>query len=381
MTRSSHSSVSFIFAFGFACIALFAFVTTPAAYAQRGVGSAHFGGGGHFAGAGHFSGGHFAPGHAMAGGHFAGARGGRVGGRVIAPRASSHLTYIRRLGTGQPLRRSFVQPYWHNRAHTRRFSVPFTTDFGYFGNGFFPYGVGLWGWGWWGDWGDDWDSTWPSECNWESNCENGQTNPEGYPESGVESEYEQPDESRPMIMVYLRDGSGFGALDYWLTNGSFHIETTYGTEKSFPLDDVDVHRTFTENTARGVTFTLSPNPMSSDPGPMFAPDSYAPDCPVPSPAPPPASSAPAVSASTPSSASWLGVTGTPSDRGLTVATVRPDSPAAQIGVRPGDLLVRINCQQIRSTQDIASAVTNTPGPVWVSFMIRGAWLTDKKIVR
>ena len=178
-----------------------------------------------------------------------------------------------------------------------------------------------------------------------------------------------------MITVYLRDGTGYGALDYWLTNGVFNIETTYGALKSFPMDQVDVQRTFTENTERGVTFTLSTSPLASDPGPIFAPDSYAPDCPSPSQA-----SGPTATASG-SNVSWFGASGSTSDRGLAVDSVRSNSPAARIGVQPGDIVLRVNCQQIHTPQDIESAVNNSSGPIWVSYMIQGAWLTDKKIAR
>jgi PDZ domain len=262
-----------------------------------------------------------------------------------------------------------------------RFSA-FPRRFGSFRRGFLPWGAGFWpGWGW----GGGWDEGWLPGCDsYESNCDNGQGLAAGYPESREDSDYEtsSEDAARPMIIVYLRDGSGYGALDYWQNNGTFYIETTYGTQKSFPVDQVDVQRTFTENAARGVTFTLLPYPAASDPGPMFAPDSYAPDCPSPS-----QTSQPIASASTERStaatnkAAWFGADGSSSDRGLAVDSVRSDSPAALIGVQPGDIVVRVNCQQIRSAQDIESAVNNTSGPIWVSYMIRGAWLTDKKISR
>jgi hypothetical protein len=381
MTRSSHPtkrSFPFVLAFALVSIVFSAFAASPV-HAQRGMGGAHFGGGAHFS-AGHFGGGHAGPSHAPAGSHLVRGFHGRI---PRYARTSPHLTYVPRYGAGWPLRGNSSRPYWHNRARFQNSAPPFTSPFSYFGNGFFPYGPGFWGWGgwWWGDGGDDGDSTWGPECDWESNCDNGPGYSQDYPPSGGDAEYEQPDVSRPLILVYLRDGTGFGALDYWLSNGILHIETTYGTEKSFPLADVDVQRTFTENTARGVTFTLSPYPLASDPGPMFAPDSYAPECVAPSQPPPPTSSASAPAAATAESGSWFGASGTASDRGLFVTSVRSDSPAAQIGVRPGDIVVRVNCQRIRTAQDVESAVNNAIGPIWVSFMIRGAWLTDKKIVR
>jgi len=273
-----------------------------------------------------------------------------------------------------------------NRRHSHQQQVPFQGPFdflGNVGNGFFWPPFGFWpGWGWdWG-WGGGWDEGWWGGCDYyPENCYSGQDS-SGYPEAREQSDYDvETEEARPMITVYLNDGSGYGALDYWTRNGTFYIETTYGAEKSFPMDQVDLKRTFTENTARGVTFSIFPYPSTSDPGPMLAPDSYAPDCPSPSQASAPAGASAVAAIASANEASWFGASGRISDRGLAVDSVRSNSPAALIGVQPGDIVVRVNCQQIRSAQDIESAVNSTSGPVWVSYMIQGAWLTDKKIAR
>ncbi len=373
MKHSSYPSRNLlvpIFGFVLFGVALFAFGITPAAHAQRGGMGGHASGGrggGHFVGGGHVGGG-----HRVGGAHVVqGQRGGRAVARM---RTSAYLTYSRDYGAGQPMRRGSFQPLFYDRSRIPGRSSYFGRRFHNFRNGLYPYDLGFWGWG--GDWG--WDSGWWNDCDPnEGDC---QDYGRGYPESRDESAYEQPGESRPSILVYLRDGTGYAALDYWLTNGVLHIETSYGTEKSFPLADVDVQRTFTENTARGVTFTLSPYPMASDPGPMFAPDSYAPECVSPS-AASHATTSTSVPAASGNSTSWFGANGSTSDQGLAVGSVRSDSPAAQIGVRPGDIVVRVNCQQVHTAQEIESAVNNTTGPVWVSYMIRGAWLTDKKITR
>jgi hypothetical protein len=123
------------------------------------------------------------------------------------------------------------------------------------------------------------------------------------------------------------------------------------------------------------------HPLPPYPGPVFAPDSYAPPCPSVSPASQPTAPTSSPHAATTNEASWFGAGGSPSDRGFAVDSVLSDSPADRIGIRPGDIVVRINCQEIRSTQDIESDITNTSGPIWVSYMIKGAWLTDKKIIR
>lgn len=195
--------------------------------------------------------------------------------------------------------------------------------------------------------------------------------PDNYAES-----YEEP--PRPAIIVYLRDGSAYGALDYWLSAGVFHIETTYGTEKTFPLAQVDMQRTVNENSANGVTVTIYSYPSPSDNGAMFIPEAYAPSCPDSQAAPPGAAANSQSAVNTPSS-SWFGASGTASGQGLSVQSVRSNSPAAVIGLQPSDVLLRIDCHPIHSTQDIDSAVSGARGTVWVSYLIRGAWLTDKQI--
>jgi PDZ domain len=369
MMRSSHGSAGSHLlrsAFEAVCAAALALAIAAApTYAQRG------GGGGHSAGGGHFTAGH--PG----GAHFAA---GLRTSRAVTRVHSHYLTYVPGATIHHPMARSSSQNFFaSNPPFIGPFS-PFQRRFGFSRRGFFPWAGGFWPW-----WGGGWDGGWWPGCDsYESNCDNGQGLAAGYPESREDSDYEtsSEDAARPMIIAYLRDGSGYGALDYWQNNGTFYIETTYGTQKSFSMDQVDVQRTFTENAARGVTFTLLPYPAASDPGPMFAPDSYAPDCPSPSQASQSvagASTAPSPAAT--DKAAWFGASGSSSDRGLAVDSVRSDSPAALIGVRAGDIVVRVNCQQIRSAQDIESAVNNTVGPIWVSYMIRGAWLTDKKIAR
>jgi PDZ domain len=363
--------------------------TAPLSQAQRGgmgapVGGGHVAGGGHIGGGGRVGGGHAAAGgHLSGGAHVVGRAGGAhfVGGpHMTQTSARIHTTRYLTYFPHSPVRRSRFVNSTPAFSGSLPFSQPFFSGrrrFRDFRNGLFQSD-----WGFWPLWG--WDSGFGFDCDsYESNCNGGQSAATGYPESRDDTQYEQPPEedARPMIMVYLRDGSGYGALDYWLTNGTFYIETTYGAQKSFPVDQVDLKRTFAENTARGVTFAVTPYPSSSDPGPMFAPDSYAPDCPVPAQATQASANSASASTSAAISKSWFGASGSSSDRGLAVDAVRPNSPAAMIGVQPGDVIVRVNCQQVRTGQDVESAVNNTTGPIWVSYMIRGAWLTDKKIAR
>ena len=290
--------------------------------------------------------------HAVAGGHSGGgahSAGRASGARIAAPAQTLQQPVFRangnrRLGEGT----GRGGPFRSGRS-------------GFFRNRYWPYGGFL---PWWG-----WASTWGPECDY-GWCDD-ELSPDYYAES-----YEEP--PRPAIIVYLRDGSAYGALDYWLSAGVFHIETTYGTEKTFPLAQVDMQRTVNENSANGVTVTIYSYPSPSDNGAMFIPEAYAPSCPDSQAAPPGAAANSQSAVNTPSS-SWFGASGTASGQGLSVQSVRSNSPAAVIGLQPSDVLLRIDCHPIHSTQDIDSAVSGARGTVWVSYLIRGAWLTDKQI--
>jgi serine protease DegQ len=77
----------------------------------------------------------------------------------------------------------------------------------------------------------------------------------------------------------------------------------------------------------------------------------------------------------------FGATGTASEKGLVVSTVQPGSSAAQAGLQAGDVVVRVDCQPIHQAADMENAFAGADGPVWVSYLIQGAWLTDKKVTR
>ena len=72
-------------------------------------------------------------------------------------------------------------------------------------------------------------------------------------------------------MIYLRDGSGYGVSDYWIADGMLHFVTTYDSEKSVVLADVDWQRTVDDNAARGVYFKLSYAPSKQRLTPTIAP--------------------------------------------------------------------------------------------------------------
>ena len=61
-----------------------------------------------------------------------------------------------------------------------------------------------------------------------------------------------------VTVLYLKDGSGFGVIDYWLEGGRLHYVTTYGGANAMDMDDLDTQQTVDENAKQGVTFTLRP---------------------------------------------------------------------------------------------------------------------------
>jgi hypothetical protein len=295
-------------------------------------------------------------------------------------RHGPHIAPVAPFRGSRPATRTFSRTHFitssHiSRNHARSFSNSRFRQFR-----FYPYGYAFYPW-----WGWDWDSGYFNGCDsYDGTCDVGPSDEQwvaqqggsGYSVSaGSVSDTSSP---RPMITVYLRDGSGYGALDYWLSNGVLHIETTYGEHKVFPVEQVDLVRTGKENALHGVSFTLANAPMMSDPGPVLAPDSYAPVCPVGANTAFRAGPSSTLASNTDSA---FGATGRTSATGFTVTSVRADSPAAAAGLQSGDVIVRVDCQPVRNAQDLESAFSSSKGPSWVSYLIQGSWLTDKKISR
>jgi hypothetical protein len=335
-----------------------------------------------------------AMGHGSARPHFM----GPVGAHMAGPAAhSQHLYYQPPFRGARPAPRNFARPtFGGNVFHTagsrasfvnpsrfRRNRFFYANNFGIPTNGFFPYAYGFFPWWGW----DDSDSGYNNRCNgYDAACEAGPADAPGdanyvgsnYAGSSYGVSYIDGGESyqRPLITVYLRDGSGYGALDYWVSGGMLHIETTYGVHKSFPMEEVDLERTGKENAQQGVNFTFHTAPMISDPGSVLAPESYAPPCPDGS-----SVSARKSEQSSTKANQAFGALGETSAKGFAVTSVRANSPAAQAGLQVGDVVVRIDCQPIRNSQDLESAFAGSPGGVWVSYLIQGSWLTDKHISR
>ncbi len=57
-----------------------------------------------------------------------------------------------------------------------------------------------------------------------------------------------------------------------------------------------------------------------------------------------------------SSRPWLGVELRTASDGLVVADVAPEGPAAQAGLRAGDVIVAVGGRQVRSVDDVAQAI-------------------------
>jgi hypothetical protein len=64
----------------------------------------------------------------------------------------------------------------------------------------------------------------------------------------------------------LKDGSSFAVSNYWLAGGKLHYVTSYGGDNSVDEAQVDLQRTVNENAARGVDFSLRPQPATSGDG-------------------------------------------------------------------------------------------------------------------
>jgi hypothetical protein len=178
-----------------------------------------------------------------------------------------------------------------------------------------------------------------------------------------------------VLVIYLRDGSGYGVSDYWIADGMLHFVTTYDSEKSVVLADVDWQRTVDDNAARGVYFNLSYAPSKQRLTPTIAPT-----CPGPS------IQKIGFGGSGPSrptgggEVGLLGAVVSAVGQGVKVTFVRAGSPAARAGINPGDVVLRIDCQEVHNGDDIESAIAaNTSGTLWVNYLIKGAWLSEQQI--
>jgi hypothetical protein len=73
--------------------------------------------------------------------------------------------------------------------------------------------------------------------------------------------------------IYLKDGTNFDVMSYWLDAGKLHYITNYGGETSIDVSQLDLQRTVDENARLGVDFTLRPNPPAPPAPARSAPNS------------------------------------------------------------------------------------------------------------
>jgi len=193
----------------------------------------------------------------------------------------------------------------------------------------------------------------------------------GNPYSDVQATSEAP---VPVLVLYLRDGSGYSVTDYWLTGGSLHFVTTYGAEKAVDLDQLDAQRTVDENSARGVYFTLGPSRTKPN-NLLLQPQALSCDA-----MPSGQARLSAAQAGADNQPGLFGAAGGASALGLRVSIVQPGSAASRIGIQPGDVVTKIDCQRVYSRRDIDAAIAaNGTGNIWVSYLIKSTWLKEQQV--
>jgi hypothetical protein len=91
-------------------------------------------------------------------------------------------------------------------------------------------------------------------------------------------EYPPPDTSPDNVsaekfetVLYLKDGTVYAVINYWLADGKLVYQTNYGGENSIDLDQIEMQKTVDVNASRGVNFTLRPKPLGNDQNPAATP--------------------------------------------------------------------------------------------------------------
>jgi hypothetical protein len=73
------------------------------------------------------------------------------------------------------------------------------------------------------------------------------------------------------VLIYLKSGSVFSAVDYWSSGDEIHYVLINGRSGAFAADQLDLQRTVTENNKSGVPFALSSSPNRSAGAPAGSP--------------------------------------------------------------------------------------------------------------
>jgi Outer membrane protein beta-barrel domain/PDZ domain len=75
----------------------------------------------------------------------------------------------------------------------------------------------------------------------------------------------------------------------------------------------------------------------------------------------------------------LGVVGCGTDTGLRVTSVQSGSPAAQVGIVPGDIIASIDGRPVHNSNEIETAIAaSTSGTIKIGYLIQGNWLTERE---
>ncbi len=96
------------------------------------------------------------------------------------------------------------------------------------------------------------------------------------------------------MQLYLKDGTVYNVIDYWLVNGQLHFKTvedngTKVVEHTIDFDQLDLQKTVDVNTQRGFRFVLRDEPIEQylQDHPAGEPNNAPPEPPQPSQAPSP----------------------------------------------------------------------------------------------
>ncbi len=157
----------------------------------------------------------------------------------------------------------FCDPYWG-------FDPGFGCGGGLgFGFGFgYGYGYGGYGYGYPGYFGSGYDNSYnvgSTDAPVDFENDTPADNSGGY--SPAPSSLQQgTDQSSPAAapappaatVIYLKDGTSYEVMSYWLDAGKLHYITNYGGETTVDMGQLDLQRTVDENTRAGVSFTLRP---------------------------------------------------------------------------------------------------------------------------
>jgi hypothetical protein len=128
------------------------------------------------------------------------------------------------------------------------------------------YGYGYSGGGY-GYYGGSFGGNYSADLSYDSSNDASQEpNPSLYaaPSSAAgQSSGDGSSQQQPYVILYLKDGSSYAVSDYWLFGGKLHYVTSYGGENMIDESQLDLQRTVNENAARGVDFTLRPEPAGN----------------------------------------------------------------------------------------------------------------------